>query len=163
MAISPPASGARARPITDADLDRMIAIDEVHSGYRRRRFFEKRFASAKRHPEDFVQVGIEVDRSLCGFAIGRVLRGEFGQNDEIAVLDAIGVDPACPEQHLGQSLIDELLNISRRQGVKTLQLQVHWNSHDLLRFFNMSGFQLSPRLALERQIGELREEVDQDS
>lgn len=163
MAVSLPASGGRARPITDADLDRVIAIDEVHLGYRRRRFFEKRFAAAQRHPDDFLRVGVEVDQSLCGFAMGRVLRGEFGQKDEVAVLDAIGVDPTCREQRLGQGLIDELLDVSRRQGVKTLQLQVHWSNHDLLRFFNLSGFELAPRFALERSIDELLEQVDQDT
>lgn len=162
MAASPSASGASARPITGADLDRVIAIDQIHSGYRRRRFFEKRFAAAERHPEDFLRVGVDIDRSLCGFAIGRIVRGEFGQKDEVAVLDAIGVDPECREQHLGQSLIDELLNMSRQRGVKTLQLQVHWNNPDLLRFFNASGFQLAPRLALESPIGDLREGVDEE-
>lgn len=162
MAASSSASGGRARPITDADLDRVIAIDQIHSGYRRRRFFEKRFAVAERHPEDFLRVGVDVGRSLCGFAIGRILRGEFGQNDEVAVLDAIGVDPECREQRLGQSLIEELLSMSRQRGVKTLQLQVHWSNYDLLRFFNVSGFKLAPRLALERPIGELDEGMDQE-
>jgi ribosomal protein S18 acetylase RimI-like enzyme len=158
----PPTLTGRASPITDADLNRVIAIDEVHSGYRRRHFFEKRFAAAKRYPDEYLCIGVEVDQSLCGFAIGRVLRGEFGQKDEVVVLDAIGVDPECREQHLGQSLIDELLRMSRRRGVKTLQLQVHWSNHDLLRFFNVSGFKLAPRLALERPIEELQEGMDQD-
>lgn len=162
MAASPSASAGRARPIGDPDLDRVIAIDEIHSGYRRRRFFEKRFAAANRHPEDVLHVGVDVDRSLCGFAIGRILRGEFGQKDEVAVLDAIGVDTGYREQRIGQGLIDELLSMSRQRGVRMLQLQVLWRSYDLLRFFNVSEFQLAPRVALERPISSLYEETDQE-
>ena len=44
------------RPLRSNDLERVIAIDSAHVGEPRRRFFEKRLAHAKRHPEDFVHV-----------------------------------------------------------------------------------------------------------
>ena len=46
------------RPLRPADLERVIAIDSGHVGEPRRRFFEKRLAHAKQHPEDFVHVGV---------------------------------------------------------------------------------------------------------
>ena len=46
------------RPLRSTDLERVIAIDSAHVGEPRRRFFEKRLAHAKQHPEDFVHVGV---------------------------------------------------------------------------------------------------------
>lgn len=159
MLKSPPILRRPTRPITDADLDQVVAIDHARSGHRRRHFFEKRFAAAKRHPDDFVHVGIDVDGVLRGFAIARILRGEFGHKDAVAVLDAVGVDPEYREQHLGHSLLDELMEMSHERGIRSLQSQVSWANHDLLRFFNISRFTLAPRLALERKVSELREEM----
>src|SRR5512144_1703618 len=79
------------RPLRSIDLERVIAIDSAYVGEPRRRFFEKRLAHAKRHPEDFVHVGVARDGVLAGFAFARILRGEFGRDQAIATLDAVGV------------------------------------------------------------------------
>jgi L-amino acid N-acyltransferase YncA len=148
-----------ARPLTAADLDQVIAIDKANAGQSRRHFFQKRFAAAKARPSDFVQVGVDEDKSLRGFAIAHVLRGEFGQKDAVAVLDAIGVAPVDREHGLGQILLEMLIGAARDQGVKSIQSQVDWQNVELLRFFNSAGFSLAPRLALERAAGDLPEQV----
>ena len=151
------------RPITVADLEQVIAIDKVSAGSSRRHFFEKRFAAAKRRPNDFIQIGVVDGKALRGFAIARILRGEFGQKDAIAVIDALGVAPESREHGLGHRLIDGLVKSARQQGAHSMQSLVDWKNPDLLRFFNISRFELGPRLALERTMTELREEVDEES
>jgi hypothetical protein len=133
------------RALVAADLERVIAIDRIHSGRSRRHFFEKRFANAKARPDDFVQVGVATGEGLQGFAVARILRGEFGQKDAVAVLDAVG-----------------LVDLSRQHGVRSLQSHVSWTSLDLLRFFNTSNFKLAPRLDLERPVADLREDADEE-
>ncbi len=150
------------RPITVADLEQVIAIDKMNSGRSRRHFFEKRFAAAKAHPADFIHVGVVADNALRGFAIAHILRGEFGQKDAVAVLDAIGVAPESREHGLGQSLMEGLVTNARAQGARSLHSQVNWKNFDLLRFFNTSGFALSPRLALERDATALPEAPDEE-
>ena len=150
------------RALVAADLERVIAIDRIHSGRSRRHFFEKRFANAQARPDDFVQVGVVTGDGLQGFAVARILRGEFGLKDAVAVLDAVGVDPQSREHGLGQSLMEGLLDVSGRRGVCSLQSQVSWTNFDLLRFFNASRFKLAPRLDLERPVAELREGVDEE-
>jgi L-amino acid N-acyltransferase YncA len=150
------------RALVAADLERVIAIDRIHSGRSRRHFFEKRFANAKARPDDFVQVGVATGEGLQGFAVARILRGEFGQKDAVAVLDAVGVDPQSREHGLGQSLMEGLVDLSRQHGVRSLQSHVSWTSLDLLRFFNASNFKLAPRLDLERPVAELREDADEE-
>jgi GNAT superfamily N-acetyltransferase len=157
-----PAALARgARPLDADDIERVIAIDCAHTGRTRRRFFEKRFAAARARPEDFVHVGIHVGGVLQGFAIARLLRGEFGRDDAIAVLDAVGVEPASRDRGLGQALMHELIEILGRAGVRSLQSQADWTNHRLLHFFDGSRFSLAPRLALERSVAEPLDEASE--
>lgn len=163
MSASNPAASRSIRALVAEDLERVIAIDRMHSGRSRRHFFEKRFANAQTRPDDFVQICVANDAGLQGFAVARVLRGEFGRKDLVAVLDAVGVDPQSGEHGLGQMLMEGLLDRSDRLGARALQSQVSWTDFDLLRFFNASGFKLAPRLGLERPVGELREDADEES
>lgn len=151
-----------ARLLGVDDVERVIEIDRFHAGRSRRHFFEKRFAAAQAHPGDFIHVGVHRDGALRGFAIARILRGEFGQSDAIAVLDAIGVESQTGERGVGQALMKELADVMGRMGVSRLQSQVDWKNHDLLRFFDAADFKLAPRLALERSVAEPLAEASED-
>ena len=140
------------RPLNPTDLERVIAIDSGHVGEPRRRFFEKRLAHAKQHPEDFVHVGVIRNDLLVGFAFARILRGEFGREQAIATLDAVGVERDSREHGVGHALIDGVTEVMRKKGVHSLQSQADWTNHALLRFFDASGFGLAPRLMLERSV-----------
>jgi len=156
------ASSHAARLLGVDDVERVIEIDSVHATRSRRHFFAKRFAAAQAHPGDFIHVGVRRDGALRGFAIARILRGEFGQSDAIAVLDAIGVELETQESGVGQALMKDLADVMRRIGVNRLQSQVDWKNHDLLRFFDAADFSLAPRLAMERSVAEPLAEVSDD-
>jgi L-amino acid N-acyltransferase YncA len=140
------------RPLRAADLERVIAIDSAHVGEPRRRFFEKRLANAKQHPEDIVHVGVVRKDTLVGFAFARIQRGEFGRAQVIATLDAVGVEQDSREHGVGHALMDGLTKVMRQKGVQSLQSLADWTNHGLLRFFESSGFRLAPRLVLERSV-----------
>jgi ribosomal protein S18 acetylase RimI-like enzyme len=140
------------RPLRSTDLERVIAIDSAHMGEPRRRFFEKRLAHAKRHPEDFVHVGVTRNSALAGFAFARILRGEFGRDQAIATLDAVGVAHDSRERGVGHALMDGLTKAMREKKVQSLQSEADWTNHGLLRFFDASGFRLASRLVLERSV-----------
>jgi len=140
------------RPLDVDDIERVIAIDRAHSGHSRRHFFEKRFAAAKAQPDDFIHVGVVQDGLLRGYVIARVLRGEFGHEQAVAVLDAIGVETESRERGIGQLLMSELKESMGSRGVRTLQSQADWANHELLRFFDSAGFKLAPRLTLQRPV-----------
>ena len=158
MVAVPLVAGRDTRPLRADDVERVIAIDRAYSGQSRRRFFEKRFAAAKAQPEDFIHVGVVQDGALRGYAIARVLRGEFGHKQAVAVLDAIGVDAESRERGVGQALMAELDAIMVRRNVRALQSQAEWTNLDLLRFFAAAGFQLAPRLTLQRPVAALLDE-----
>ena len=145
-------TGNTVRPLRSTDLERVIAIDSAHVGEPRRHFFEKRLVHAKRHPADFVHVGVVREGALVGFAFARILRGEFGREQAIATLDAVGVEHDSREHGVGRALMDGITKIMREKKVQSLQSQAEWTNHVLLRFFNASGFRLAPRLVLERSV-----------
>jgi len=144
------------------DVETLIAIDRAHSGRARRRFFGKLLAAAKVRPADFVCIGIYRDGALRGFAIARILRGEFGRENAVAVLDAISVEIHNLKRGIGHALMGELIETLRAMGVHSLQSLADWTNHDLLRFFDTSSFTLAPRLALERSVSEPLEEVSEE-
>jgi predicted N-acetyltransferase YhbS len=151
------------RRLRPADLEQVIAIDSGHVGRPRRAFFEKRLAHAREHPEDYVQIGVARDGVLFGFAFARILRGEFGREQAVATLDAVGVTAGSRETGVGRALMGGLTKALRQEGVGSLQSQADWTNHALLRFFDASGFNLAPRLTLERSaLTPLPEPVDGD-
>jgi L-amino acid N-acyltransferase YncA len=56
----------------------------------------------------------------------------------------------------------ELIETLRAMGVHSLQSLAEWTNHDLLRFFDTSGFTLAPRLSLERSVGEPLTEASEE-
>lgn len=140
------------RALNASDLERVIAIDRANAGGARRRFFEKRFAAAAAHPEDFIHVGVMRGGALRGFAFARLLRGEFGREHVTAVLDVIGVEPASRATGIGRSLLADLVTRLRAVGARTLHSQAEWSDPELTHFFAATGFKLAPRVALERSL-----------
>jgi GNAT superfamily N-acetyltransferase len=142
------------RPLTPDDLDAVVAIDRKHSGESRRGFYEKRLERALRNPKGFIYVGVCEGDTLAGFAFARLLGGEFGREDAVAALDAIGVDPARHGAGLGRRLMAGLEEVMRKKGVRELQTQANWTNQGLLRFLGAAGFQTAPRIVLERDVSE---------
>ena len=152
-----------ASPPRAEDLERMIAIDRAHTGRARLRFYEKRLLALQLHPQDFIHVGVRHDGELVGFAFARLLRGEFGRDDAVAVLDVLGVDPGSQERGYGRVLMDSLVDAMRRRGVRLMQSQADWTAFELLKYFASTGFELAPRLVLERCVnGPLAEPIDEE-
>lgn len=142
------------RRLRPDDLERTIAIDQAHTGRARRRFFEKRLEAARKHPEDFIHVGVTAAGTLMGFAFARVRQGEFGRDEPIAALDLMGVEHGSEAHGYGHRLMEALQVAMREKGIKRLHSQADWTEHGLLKFFDSTGFKLAPRLVLERAAAE---------
>jgi GNAT superfamily N-acetyltransferase len=142
---------ATTRPVTTADLDTIVALDRKVTGQSRRGFYEKRLAAQGRDPRAFASLAIQAEGRLAGFVFAQILDGEFGGKEPIAVLDALCVDPDARGGHLGRQLMAALERQLAGHGVRELQTQADWTAHELIRFFGASGFELAPRLVLERE------------
>jgi ribosomal protein S18 acetylase RimI-like enzyme len=143
---------SNVRSLRPSDLEQVIAIDSDYVGVPRRHFFERRLAHAEKNPEDFVQIGVARNGALVGFVFVRILRGEFGREQAVARLDALGVMSSSRQSGVGRALMDGLTESMRRKKIQSLQSQADWTDDVLLRFFNACGFGLAPRLMLERSV-----------
>ena len=141
------------RPLRSSDLGRVIEIDAEFVGRARSGFFEKRLDAALRTPQAYVFIGHETNSDLNGFLLARILEGEFGTTDPVAVMDAIAVDPEKMGKGLGRALMLGLEGVLRHKGIHEIQSQADWTNFSLLRFMSYWGFGLAPRLVLEYALG----------
>lgn len=142
---------ATTRPVTVADLDAIVALDRKVTAQSRRGFYEKRLATQGRDARAFVSLAVVADGRIAGFVFAQILDGEFGGKEPVAVLDAICVDPEDRGAHFGRQLMTALERQLASYGVRELQTQADWSEHALVRFFETAGFELAPRLVLERE------------
>jgi ribosomal protein S18 acetylase RimI-like enzyme len=148
----------RIRPLTPDDLESVIAIDRRLSGEARRGFYEKRLKAALNEPKAFIYVAACEENTLVGFALARLLGGEFGREDAIASLDAIGVDPDRHGRGYGRALLAGIEEVMRKKGVRTMRSQSEWTDHTQLRFFEKVGFGHASTIVLERDTARPLEE-----
>lgn len=137
------------RALTPEDLDRVVEIDAHIVGRSRRGFFDKRLQAALADPKGIATVAAEDNGKLVGFAIARLQRGEYGEEDRVGVLDAMGVDPDSQAKGFGRALMTGLVDNLRQRGARRLRTQADWTDKTMTQFFAHSGFQLSQRQILE--------------
>jgi len=143
---------ATIRPLHASDLDAIVALDRRQIGRSRRGVYAKRMEAIARRPEDFLALAAEDGRGLAGFAVARILTGEFGAAASSAALDMIGVDPAYRGRGLGGALLAAIEDEARARGARTVTTEAAWTDGSLLGFFAAAGFAVAPRLVVERPI-----------
>ena len=134
----------RSRPLTERDLDAVVAIDASLAGRTRRVYFERRLAAAQREPERHLQLGVEARGALAGFMLGRALEGEFGRSEPAVRLEAFGVARAAQGRGLGGALLGAFEAEAEKRGLRELRTTALWRQHALLAFFDRAGFGLAP-------------------
>lgn len=140
------------RPLRPADAEAVVKIDRERSGRSRTEFYAKRFQTLREEPRGFIAVAAEQEQRLVGFAIARVLDGEFGGAAPVGALDALGVAAEHERGGVATSLLSGVEGVLAAQGVRELRTQADWTEHGMTAFFSASGFQLSSRLVLERSL-----------
>ncbi len=139
------------RPLSLADLDRVVGIDGTTTGRSRRGFYAKRFAALAEDPQAVVALGAEREGQLVGFAFARVIDGEFGGETPAGLLDAVAVAPAA-RGGAGAMLLGAVEKALVQKGARELRTQADWTDHGMVGFFSTAGFRLSGRLVLERAL-----------
>lgn len=159
------AQGTLLRALQPDDVEAVVKVDRERSGRARTEFYGRRFRTLA---DDPATVGVAAERGgrLVGFALARVLDGEFGGAGPVGVLDAVGVLPAAARGGVATALLGGVEQALAGRGVKELRTQVDWTDHALVAFIAARGFRLAPRVVLERSLerppsgdGPEREEV----
>ena len=81
------AQGTMLRPLQPDDVEAVVRVDRARSGRARTEFYGRRFRTLADDPA-IVGVAAERGGTLAGFALARVLDGEFGAPAPAGVLDS---------------------------------------------------------------------------
>ncbi|MBT3702786.1 MAG: GNAT family N-acetyltransferase [Alphaproteobacteria bacterium] len=149
------------RPLKASDLDEVVEIDRQHVARSRRGFFAKRLEAVLADQGTYIQVGAEADGSLVGYAMARLIDGEFGLS-KTAILEAMAVDTAHDHHGTGEALLSGIDDVLKHKGLKSMQTNAAWTSHDLLRFFDHQGFKMAPRHVVECDTSRVHFSTDED-
>jgi len=140
----------KIKPLCKEDLSGVVAIDKAMTGVARSDFFKKRLDAALEKPGDYVYVGLHSGDCLVGYAMAKLVNGEFGNPGASASLDAMTVDPVHQGKGGGHQLLKAVEGVLSHKGVEKLTSQVDWSSPAMLGFLVDSGFDLAPRIVLTR-------------
>ena len=131
------------RRLAAADLDRVAALDAGYGGHSRRAYFERRLGAALREPPNHLQYAADDAWDLAGFALARVLAGEFGRDRPALMLEVLGVSFQHRGRGIGALLLRELEREAGRRGIRELWTQASWRQDRMLRFLARNGFELA--------------------
>ena len=140
------------RTLDEADLDRMVKLDQAWGKRNRRLYLQRKLHRALAETDVRISLGAELDGFLVGAVLGSVSYGEFGHPEPVAVVDTILVDQGVARQGVASALLEHLLRNLGAFGIETLRTEVSWNDHDMVGFLAHNDFVPVPRIVLERHI-----------
>jgi len=138
------------RNLEPADLDRVVRIDELVTGSRRRGYFEKKVEEALSGIR--ISLGAELDDHVVGFLLARLYYGEFGLPEPKAIIDTVGVDPDYGGRGVGRALFDQLETNLRGIGIEAIRTHVDWRYQPLIGWLAGRDFAPAPVITLEKRL-----------
>ncbi len=144
------------RNLRPRDLEAVIDLDARVTGRRRAEYFKVKLAQALADTGVQVSLAAELDGAFAGFLLSRVYYGEFGEAEQTAVLDTIGVHPRCRGRGVGAALLRQLRQNLTGLGIRSLRTEVGWDAQELLPFFHRQGFRPADRLCLDLDLAHAR-------
>jgi len=142
----------KIRQLARADLDQVVALDAAITGRTRRAYFERRMAAALRQPELHAQFAAQEGATLSGYALARVLEGEFGRSRPGLRLEMISVSPKAQSRGIGRVLHAALETEAKKRGIAEFRTSVSWRDHMMLRFLAGLGYQLAAAQILNCEV-----------
>jgi predicted N-acetyltransferase YhbS len=140
---------AKTRPLAPSDLDAVVAIDAELMGRTRRAYFERRLAAALRQPKLHIQFAAEAGGKLAGYALARVLEGEFGRTKPGLRLEVISVARGAQGRGIGWALHAALQEAARKRGLAEMRTATPWRDGAMLRFLAATGYAIDGALVLD--------------
>jgi ribosomal protein S18 acetylase RimI-like enzyme len=148
------APALRIRPLSRADLSRVVRIDTHHTGARKPAYWKRIFAEFLARRPGHVRVGLaaEVEGRMAGYLLGEVRAFEFGSGP-CGWVFAVGVDPSRLHMGVASALLAEACRAFRGAGVSRVRTMVRRNDIPVLAFFRSAGFSGGSYVQLELEVG----------
>ena len=135
------------------DLASIVAVDAEIRGAERAAFWQKRLTPYLQSDEGgHLCLVADAGGEVAGFVLGEV-RGEEFELPPSGWVVTIGVRPTYRGRHVGERLVQRLVEQMENRGIAAVRTMVAWDNADLLSFFGALGFDCGPHLPLEKRLG----------
>ena len=136
---APPA--LEVRELRESDLDRVAAIDALHTGEAKPRYWRRVFRDFLEPEPELPRVGLvaTVGEEVVAYLLGEVRAFEFG-SEACGWVFAVGVDPAHVRERAASRLLSEACRRFQEAGVRRVRTMVQRDDIPLLSFFRANGF-----------------------
>lgn len=146
-------SGVAIRPVRQADLAEVVAIDAKVTGLEKKSYWRsiyERYGTGGVPGRQFLVA--DMGGRVVGFVIGEVRDWEFGSKP-CGWVFAIDVHPAARQAGVGSRLLEAICAAFRRAGVRTVRTMLARDNTLILSFFRSQGMMTGPFIPLEMEIG----------
>ncbi len=146
-------AGLSVRPVRQADLPEVIALDATVTGLHKADYWQRiyrRYGVSGQGLRHFL-VAVSGKR-VVGFVIGEVRDWEFG-SPPCGWVFAIDIDPLARQRGVGTQLLSAARERFEHVGVTTLRTMLASDNTLLLSFFRSQGMMAGRLIPLELKIG----------
>lgn len=143
---------AEVRSMTPADLREIVRIDRSITGRDRTAYIAGRLGEAMDNSAIRVSLAARLNGAIVGYLMARADLGDFGRTAPVAVIDTLGVDPACARQGVGRALVRQLFANLAALCIERVETVVAPSDPTLPGFFQGMGFASSQRLPFMRRL-----------
>lgn len=149
-----PSGGLVIRPAEDADLARVIELDQKITDMRKRAYWVDMYDRYGSRDNRYFLVAEDRGEGggVVGFIIGEVRAWEFGSPPSGWVF-AIGVDPDTRLNKIGTQLFEAICARLRAAGVDTVRTMLARTDELNMTFFRSQGMMGGPFIQLEMELG----------
>ncbi|MFQ5837268.1 MAG: GNAT family N-acetyltransferase [Thermoplasmata archaeon] len=140
------------RSVGEADIPEMVRIEKEITKSSKVGALERILHNYTNYGDPDLILAAEADDNFVGFLIGEIRPWEFGEDEEIAWIKVVGVDPKYQGRGIGKRLGEAFLRNLKAKGIRKVRTMVEWDSGDLITYFKTLGFDRSNFIALERTV-----------
>lgn len=140
------------RDVRSEDLSEILRIEKEITGSRQMEILEELLRHYLDRGDPDLLLAAESEGQLVGFLMGEIRPWEFGEDEKVAWIKIVGVDPHHQGHGIGKQLGEEFVNRLQSRGIHRLRTLVPWDSGDLITYFQALGFDRSHFIVLERAV-----------
>lgn len=145
------------RAAAPADLDAIVALDELVTGVAKPKYWRDIFEryKSRRQKERFFLIAVSkdagTDGALLGFIVGEVRAWEFG-SEPCGWVFAFSVNPDTRLQGIGEQLFEAISDKFRSLGIEMMRTMVARENQLHMAFFRSEGMTGGPYIQLEKEL-----------
>ncbi len=141
------------RNLKKDDLEAVVHIDNLMTGYPRNPYFERKFRRIFGEDSQLLlSLTAVMDGKIVGYIMGEANTGEYGIPEPVASVDTLGVDPEYKRLGIGSILLEEYCAMAVKAGIELMTTLISEDYPEIIEFFKSQNFDTAQMTALQRKL-----------